>query len=236
MSDKLSILESRPLNLGDRDAAQDAVHKLLEDARKALEEQQKPKQPREATPDPAPVSEEERLKYVYEASSRVLSNFSALDTTDNGFLGKHELESARGNSDATALLHLYPRITPLHFDGIQTRYKWISQDHLGISQGDLTELKAITSSNPSDRANYLSSKTWAHAGPGVLLGGVVATAGTLFATNGFRRPGLIGIGVGLGIGALSWSLSRWSATEEFEEKRSSFSKDTTLDYLIRRKQ
>lgn len=236
MSETRTILKTDTETGRAADAAK-AVRALMEEVRKLSEEAHRKKEPlvqAEEPPRATTIAEHVRLKYLHEASRSLQSRFSKLDTTDNSFLGQHELTTAfHSDTSIGALQFHYPLITSLHADGFYAnRRRWISNDHLGVSGHDLQALQDITSSNPADRARFLSNRAWSYSAPGVLGGGIIGTVGTLFATSGYRR-GWIGLGAGLGIAALSYGLGRWKAVDEYDGTRSKLSKDTGIDLFIR---
>lgn len=236
MSETRTILKADAENGAVTDAVK-AARSIMEEVRKISEQAHRKREPllqAEESRKATTVTEDVRLKYLHEASRSLQSRFSKLDTTDNSFLGQHELTTAfHSDISIGAIKFHYPLITSLHADGFYAnRRRWISNDHLGISRDDLQALQDITSSNPADRARFLSQRAWNYSAPGVLGGGIIGTVGTLFAASGYRS-GWIGIGAGMGIAALSYGLGRWKAVNEYDGTRSTLSKETGIDLFVR---
>lgn len=51
-------------------------------------------------------------------------------------------------------------------------------------------------------------------------------------SKSFRVPGLIGVGVSLGIAGAAYGVSRWAATSEYDNLREKWTNDRSLDPLI----
>lgn len=236
MSETRTILKT-DTETGTMADADKAVRALMEEVRKISEKAQRKKEPlpqAEEPPKATTITEDIRLKFLHDTSRSLQSRFFKFDTSDNSFLGQHELTTAFHSDIRFGAIKLhYPLITSLHADGFHAnRRRWISNDHLGISRDDLQALQDITSSNPADRARFLSQRAWNYSAPGVLGGGIIGTVGTLFAASGYRS-GWIGIGAGMGIAALSYGLGRWKAVNEYDGTRSTLSKETGIDLFIR---
>jgi hypothetical protein len=225
---------------------QDTNHldRLLEDAHS------KPPVPASLDSKKLVVTAEERLQHLHEASTNLLAKFSEVDASKDDYLGRSELERySSTQSGLSSLLHHYSRITDLHDENpVQTlvdslpspsrrssyravRYRY----DYGMSQSDLESFKLLTSSNPDDRSTFISRSTWNHATPGLIGGGLVAGVGTFLLTQGMRRAGLAGVGLGLAVGAASWGISRWNAGNDYESKRLDLSTNMSVDAEILRR-
>ncbi|MBY0546894.1 MAG: hypothetical protein K2W95_06355 [Candidatus Obscuribacterales bacterium] len=238
MSEKRTILKVNT----EKDEVAEAARNLMEQVGNTSEEARKRKEtPRSQAEAPStaatasPITEDVRLKFLHEASRSLQGRFSIVDTSDNGFLGQHELNTAfHSNISIGAMLNHYPLITSLHADGFHAHNRhWISNDHLGISDRDLRALQDITSSNPADRSRFVSQRALSYIGPGLLGGGMAGTAVMLFAANGSRYRGLIGLGVGAGIAALSYLQGRQEAVDLYVGTRGKLANDTRIDFFIR---
>jgi hypothetical protein len=183
------------------------------------------------------VNAEDRLQFASKTAAQLSERFTQLDTSDNGFLGKHELNEANKTIPATqVILKHYDDIIPLYYDHLNAYKSTISQDHLGVSKGDLKGLAAVTSNNHDDLLAYARSQALDTfpGRAGFILGGV--TAGTS-AVAGFvglceRRTGLIGLGIGLGVMAAGGIAGYYQQKNSLESLRDKIGKDNSLDSLI----
>lgn len=179
----------------------------------------------------------ERLQFTNNIAGQVANRFTELDTSDNNFLGKHELQAAaKSIPGAQVLLNNYDQITPLYYDHLNAYKTTISQDYLGISKGDLAGLKAVTSNNYGDltslaRSNALDTLP---GRAGFIVGGVTAGTSAIAGFVGLCAPraGLVGLGVGLGIVGAGYLAGYYMEKGHLDNLRNKISNDNSLDGLI----
>lgn len=184
-----------------------------------------------------PVSAEDRLQIVSKAACEALQRFEQLDTSDNKYLGKHELaNAAKSGASTELLLKYYDNITPLYYDYVPTGRRRIGQDYLGVSKNDLEVFKSLTSKNPED-IDAMAKRLAIRTGPGelgVLLGGVGASSAAIMSWAGIvsRRQGLIGAGIGLGLAGAGLLVGYRQEKEHLQNLRHQISHDTSLDLNV----